>query len=100
MIRFINRYFMFDPHQWHHLYTGILLWIAGITLLLTGRIGLGVALTNIGAWMILDDVGQHRLQRVYNDPGYYSYGHYLGKPFYHLRRYLIRRFGWKWLNWF
>jgi hypothetical protein len=51
----------------------------------------------VGFWLIVDDIGQHRLQRVNNNPHYYSYGHYIGKPVYWLRRWLVEKTGWKWL---
>ena len=94
----LDKYFMFDTKGWHHLYTGIILFGVGIWLLCMGNIVWGTVLTSIGFWLILDDVGQHRLQRVNNDPNYHSYGHYLGKPLYQFRRWLVKKYGWEWLN--
>ena len=91
----LNKYFMFDPKGWHHLYTGLIMIGVGIWLLPSVW---GIVLIAIGTWLTLDDVGQHRLQRVNDNPNYHSYGHYIGKPLYQLRRWLIKKYGWEWLN--
>jgi len=94
----LEKYFMFNTKGWHHLYSGIILIGVGIWQLYIGNIVWGTILTSIGTWSMIDDIGQHRLQRVNNDANYHSYGHYLGKPLYQLRRWLIKKYGWDWLN--
>jgi hypothetical protein len=91
----IQKYFIFDYKAWHHLYTGFILMIIGIFILPSMW---GIVLISIGTWLFLDDLGQHRLQYVYNNPKYHSYGHYIGKPFYQMRRWLIKKYNWTWLN--
>ena len=94
----LEKYFMF-ARGWHHLYTGIIMLGVGIYLNNWEHSYLwGTILTAIGTWLTIDDIGQHRLQRVYDNPDYHSYGHYIGKPLYQLRRWLIKKYGWEWLN--
>jgi len=94
----LEKYFMFSFKGWHHLYSGIIILGVGLWQLSIGNGAWGTILTSIGFWAILDDTGQHRLQRVYNDANYHSYGHYIGKPLYQLRQWLIKKYGWEWLN--
>lgn len=95
---FIDKYFMFDASRWHHLYSGLILMGIGIWQLCIGNIVLGTILTSLGTWSTIDDIGQHRLQRVYDNPNYHSFGHYIGRPLYQFRRWLIKKYGWEWLN--
>ncbi len=92
----LDNWWAFDYGAYHHLYTGLIMLGVGIWLLPSVW---GTILIAIGTWLTLDDVGQHRLQRVYDDPNYYSYGHFLGRPAYQLRRWLIKKFpNLSWLN--
>lgn len=86
-----DSWWMFEFDRYHHLYTGIILIIIGLILNC-------IWITSIGVWLTLDDIGQHRLQKVYDDPSYHSFGHYIGKPFYQLRQWLVKKYGWEWLN--
>ena len=92
---FLDKYFMFDVKGWHHLYSGLIMMGVGIWLLPTVW---GIILIAIGTWLTIDDIGQHRLQRVNGDPNYHSYGHYIGKPLYQFRRWLVKKYSWEWLN--
>ena len=94
----LDNWWNYDWTRYHHLYTGLILIGIGIWQLCMGNIIWGTVLTSIGTWLTIDDAGQHRLQRVYDDPNYHSYGHYIGKPLYQLRRWLIKKYGWEWLN--
>ena len=85
----LEKYFMFSFKGWHHLYTGLIMMGVGIWQLCMGNIVWGTILTSFGFWLILDDVGQHRLQRVNDDPNYHLY---------QLRRWLVKKYGWDWLN--
>ena len=87
----IYKYFVIDFTGWHHLYTGIILMIVSMW---WG----GCLLFAIGFWLALDDIGQHRLKKVQQDMTYQSYGHYIGKPLYRLRQWLVKKYGWNWLN--
>jgi hypothetical protein len=95
---FLDKYFMFDTKRWHHLYTGLSMMGIGIWQLCIGNIVLGTILTSLGTWSAIDDIGQHRLQQVYDNPNYHSYGHFLGRPLYQLRQWLVKKYGWNWLN--
>ena len=86
-----DSWWMFDYTRYHHLYTGIILIVIGLILN-------NIWITSVGVWLTLDDIGQHRLQKVYDDPNYHSFGHYIGRPLYSLRRWLVAKLGWEWLN--
>ena len=76
-------FWIFNWKQWHHLYTGIIMIIIGICWLPSIW---GIIFIALGTWLTIDDIGQHRLQKVYNNTSYHSYGHYIGKPFFQLNR--------------
>jgi len=79
---------------WHHAYTGIIF----ISLGKYQGGWIGLVLIILGLWMYGDDLYQHWRQRF--DKSYHSFLHYAGKPLYQFRRWLVRKTGWQWLNWF
>ena len=91
----LDRWWLYNWHRYHHLYTGLIMLSVGIWLSFSVW---GTILIAIGTWLTIDDVGQHRLQKAYNNPNYHSFGHYLGRPLYQLRRWLIKNYGWEWLT--
>lgn len=89
-----KKYFYFEVFRWHHLYTGLILF--GISLSRLDTI-YDIPLFCLSIWMIIDDVGQHIMQAVYGK-NYQSFGHYIGRPCYHLRNWIIRQTKWTWLD--
>ena len=97
--------FLFNFIQWHHLYTGITMMVFGTYFIIQAFIlssifllVIGILTFSIGFYLSVDDIGQHRLQVVLKNPSYISFGHYFGKPLYHIRRWLIQVTGWQWLG--
>jgi len=69
--------------EWHHLYLGIVMLIAGIVLLVLSQWLLGAVLCALGLILIIDDLYQHH--RQVDEPFYHSPLHQLyGKLLYHI----------------
>ena len=111
----LKKYFMFNPYiikadkikhidniltwtKWHHLYTGIIFYNVGL-FSLCNTIFFNYLFMIIGLFLIIDDYYQHRMQKKLNNPDFHTIGHNIGKPLYHLRRCLIKKYKHlKWLN--
>ena len=91
-----TKYFYFKTNQWHHLYTGII--IALLSLFIKVYVG-QIILWTFGWILIADDLGQHIMQGVLQNSNYHTPWHYAGRPFYVLRKWLIKKYpNLKWLG--
>jgi len=86
------QFWKFNVLRWHHLYTGLIIIVIGW--FCAGWIAW--LFFAVGCWLLIDDITQHIIQK--KDSNYHSLGHRLGRPLYHLRRWIIKKTGWKWLN--
>ena len=95
LLKFGYLYANEETSFWHHYYTGLILLMAGIALLPVSVIA-GIILIGLGLWCIVDDFVQHRKQVF--DKNFHSFLHYVGVPLYKARQYLVKKYGWTWLN--
>jgi hypothetical protein len=70
-------------YDWHHFYTGIIMWLVGAQLIVYGYIITGACISLIGIYLESDDLYQHAEQvtnSTYRSPVHRFYARFMYKP--------------------